>query len=420
MNADNVNLFRYTIGAAMVRFEILDKLFEDVKIKADRIVLHVDANAVFCRCYQETAARTLGRGDSDWSVMSCVVAFMNVLAHYRKYCVYKLKCSSTIIVTYDTALTDYQSRLYPQYRNARIPQYDTDHPVYGEMNKTLRKAYKYIQSICSYFEGIYCIDYDVGVDSLTIAAIMRNDERFQDAYHLLFTRNLAATQLINKSTAVLFNQRDKSSLIQEINCFRDGILRKCADSIKNRCAPVLSPSMIPYVCMLGGCHNIFDPSKVVRNVGEAAKLVTALLEKGLITKSISIKSFLETLEKYKGAEDKQKKPKKKTGTKKRRIHYIDINTPTQEPNITESFEFTSEVYNDLLNRYRVFSVPLSSMAVTKNQMIKIYRRCIDLFDQNYLENMNDILAMLGGEAPLLEISALNAESPAKIEYDGSW
>lgn len=417
MNVDNVNLFKYTIGAAMIRFETLDTLFKDVKIKADRIVLHVDANAIFCRCYQEATARALARSDSNWSVMSCVVAFMNVLAHYRKYCAYKLTRSNTIIVTYDVALTDYQSRLYPKYRSARIPQYDTDHQVYGEMNKIFRKAYKYIQSICSYFEGIYCIDYDIGVDSLTVAAIMRNDERFQDAYHLLFTRNLSATQLINKSTAILFNQREKSSLIQEDNCFRDGVLRDCSSGIKNKCAPVLSPSMVPYVCTLGGCHNIFDSSAVVRNIGEAAKLVVTLLESGLITKSVSIKSFLETLEKYKGS--KQKKPKKKVTTKKR-IHYIDINTPVRDPDIQESFEFTPEVYNDLLNRYRVFSIPLSSMAVTKNQIIKIYRRCIDLFDQNYLENMNDILAMLGGEAPLLEIGALNAESPDKVEYDGSW
>lgn len=415
MNVDQLNLVQNVVGSSMIKFDILDEMFDKIKISESKIVFHIDMVAVLCRCYQGRLAELLDNATPSWNVMSFVISMMNVIAHYRKYCVFKLHKENAIVITMDVELSDYQKSIYPDYKWDRIPNYRVDDPIYGNMNKTIREAYKYVQSLCMYFDGIYCIDYDSGIDGLTISAILRNDERFSNSYHILFTRNLAATQLINKYTSILFNQRDKSSLITRDNCYQDGVLRTCSKAIRERYGSKLPISLIPYVCALGGCRHVLKPSEIVPNLGAAAKLVNEMLELGLINKSVSIKSFLTSLELYLYKKKEKKKPKKK------KISAVDIDTAVEQPEEEiESFELPDNVYNDLLDRYRVFSVALSSMAASKNQIIKILRNCIDLYDQNYLEKMNDILSGLGNGNQLIEVTMLNIDRPDRIEYDGSW
>lgn len=395
MDVNKVNMVKYKIGLAMTKFDILDKLFEDVKIKQNEVVWHFDMNAVLCRCYQEEFASQLDRADQDWTVMSMVISMLNVLAHYRKYTVFKLHKKNTIIVTYNSKLTAFEETVYPEYYADRVTYWSEDHPIYGDMNQMLHKAYDMMASICRFIDDIFVIDLDPGVDSVTLMGLLRNDDRWRKSYHILYTRNLSATQLVNKNTSILYAQIDHSSLITLDNCLSDGILRDCGDNFRKKYQRKLSPIMIPFIATLGGCKHLLKPSKFCpgkerRSITYATELIMELLKDSWISPSISIQSFVEVLEKY------------------------------FKQNPDKNGPYTEDDYEELIGRYQAFTVPVKAVSVTKKTLIKIYKQVFNMYNQEYLEEVNELIASFGTDAQLIEFTVLNINEPSKTEYEGEW
>ena len=390
----------------MIKFDELDELFDDIYIEQDEVVFYLDLYSVICRCYQNRFAESIEHCTDQLLITDFVIGILNVLAHYRKYTTTRLRKKSSIVVTFDTKLTKYQKNLYPKFRWDRIPMMDTDNPLYGHLNKIVREAYKYLQSICVYFEGIYVIDYNIGVDSLTIVAMLRNTERFKNCYHVIFNRNMQGTQLISHDTCILFHRKEHTKLLTEKNCLTDGLLWKARESSKKKYAKQISPSMIPFIAMMGGCIHVLQPLKGVNcSVTSAVRIVYDLLQEKQITRGVSLQSFLEALEKYKI--DKKSKKRKK-----------DSDDIPQE-DISGIF-FDKEHYNAMIDRYRVFSIPLNCLAATKDQILKVYQSLIDVYDQNYLEKINDMLSRIGDDERLISLDVLNGNTPYTDEDYSDW
>lgn len=392
-------LIKPIVGQSMVKFKVLDDLFKNVVIRQDTVVFYIDVYAIVCRCYNPNMVEKINHMNPKMVLIDFVVSIMNCLGHYRFFTVKNLGKKSKIVLTHETKLTPYQEQLYPDYRYDRIKKFDLDNPVYGDMNKILMDAYKFVQSICTYLEGIYVIDPDIGVDGDTIAALLRNADQFKDCFHVLFTRNLAATQLVSDDTVVFFNKREDSVVLTRKNCLTEGIFkRRCSKETKQKFAKQISPSLIPYICMLAGCEHYLKPFKRNFPIDVAAKLIIKMLENGDITRNVALPTFLEQLERYQHlAHDKKKD--------------LNLDLPY----------YDKDDYNELINRYRVISIPLNALAATKSQILAIYKRLVDVYNQPYLDDVSDMLSALKDPDRLIDFDKLNANKPYEDEdYDGSW
>ena len=83
--------------------------------------------------------------------------------------------------------------------------------------------------------------------------------------------------------------------------------------------------------------------------------------------------------------------------------------------------YDKDDYNELINRYRVISIPLNALAATKSQILAIYKRLVDVYNQPYLDDVSDMLSALKDPDRLIDFDRLNANKPYEDEdYDGSW
>ena len=87
-------------------------------------------------------------------------------------------------------------------------------------------------------------------------------------------------------------------------------LKERLNILHEKYAKQISPSMIPFIAMMGGCIHVLQPLKGVNcSVTSAVRIVYDLLQEKRITRGVSLQSFLEALEKYKI--DKKSKKRKK-------------------------------------------------------------------------------------------------------------
>lgn len=442
-NVDVISLLEYNIGASMIKFQTLDELFDTIpKIEQDHIVFHVDLNAVLCRCYIHSSyiMEAYNRIDFDIMVMKLVISIINVIAHYRKYFTFKLRKKNTIIITYDTELSGFQKSLCPELREEHFKKYTTDHPMFGRLNQAIRKAYEYVQVLCSYFEDIYCIDYDTGVDSITTMAVIRNEPKYRGSFHILFTRNMIATQMCNTNTVMLYNKKDNSRLLTEKNAISDGLLmdsKRTRPDTKELAKERLNPNMVPYLIMLTSTKNILKCVKGLKlTLDDGIHLIVTMFDRKMIDNQVSVMSFIDALEQLRL--EKKHPPKKrgkrgrksKKNSKKKHLtvgprylkelefyeHSIDRVVELEKIEETYDFVIDEKTYVALLNRYRVVCVRNTMSAVTKQQLLKIRSRMFNLYNQEYLEQMNEILSQLGPDANLVEISVLNQNDPTVYSH----
>lgn len=443
LNANDVSLLKYTIGTSMIRYETLDEIFSPLKeyIRSyPDVVFHFELTAALCRCYQSSKndglMNSISRMDPNLLRIQLVISILNVVAHYRKYLTFKLRCKNTIVITYDGELSDYQKHYFPELREDRMSKYSQTESggYYSEFNMAVRDAYRYLQAMCAYFEDIYCIDYDLGVDSATITELVRRDEKYEKSFHILFTRNPIVYQLCDKNTIVLFNKRDKSKILGIGNAIADGIGadQKMSASVKEKLIHIPA-KMIPHIIMLGRVAKV---SKTVPefnwDFGDIINVLDILIREKYISTDISpialieeIESFIERYLKNREREAKirkKRKPKHKYKPLNIGMRFqqemaqqkINEKPKTDMPfRISGKIVITDTVYKKLLERYKACCVPIMAAAVSEPQKLRIHSRMYNLFDQNYLESVNDILSDISSQVDLIELTALNCSDPSQ-------
>ena len=432
-----MNMLGPAIGSSQIKFSVLDELFKNISIKNEHVVFHMDLSSVFCRCYNLSTwtYQSWQNTDTHHLTMQIVIRILNTIAHYRKYITFKLKKKNTFIITFDQGLSDYQKKVYPDLRKDRVTRFSLSHEVFGVFNRILHDAYILVQDVCKYFDDIFCIDLNTGLDPLTISGIILHDTRYEDSFHILFTRNLIGLQLCRKNVVLLYNKKEKSRLFTKETAVTEGIM---FDDRKQLSIPVeeiqkyLSPKHIPLIIALSRVEKITHAIKGMNwPISITICLLVDMSKRGLITKDISVLSFMDALEQY-TSESNRYKPRKE---RKRSIKMSkqlrreietaavsDINQQNQnDMNILDGFSISNKIYTEIINRYRAVSIPIGLAAVTKPQIMKVYRRMYNLYNQNYLEELNETLSIFGSNAEFIEITVLSQNIPYTGETEnGGW
>lgn len=363
------SMVRYLIGRARIKYSVLDQLFRGVYIQQPGVVMFVDASSILYRLYRNRDLDMIYSVDPSIIIKDLVISFLNTLAHYRRYMMTRLNKTNDIIVFFNRIPPDYQTMIYPDYRKSWYKLFDPKHPDFGPLTAIVEEAFNFIQGLVPYFEGIYVID-NIGVDDFTAMYHMMNSPKYKDWYHLIFSRNMLTTQMIDNSCSVLYNKRDDSYMITNGTVFKNGILK----GRKTGASENLTPKMLPFIWTLGGCSDIdLKKSKYANGVADAVKMLNPLADQRLLQDTMSIQGFLKELAK----------------------------------NVKENQVELKSIPDQLVNRYRILNLQFTSAALTDSQKINIWKSCVDLYDQFGLEEINDRLAMIGSSEELLEITNLN-------------
>lgn len=370
MDFSSDSVIKYIIGSSRIKYDKLNKLFENIWITDHTVVLHVDAFAILYRLYREKFLESLYSVQEDVLIKDIVVEFLNVIGHYRRYIATRLNKTNDIIIYYNNKVPKYQYELFKDYNKSYYKLIDPQHKDYGVISKIIRQAMSYIEGIVPYFEGIYLID-NSNIDTYTtIAYIMELPQYKNDTFHIIFSQNQLTLQLLNNHVIQLINHKDKSQIITNKNYINDFLLK----NNKKKPNIEIAPKILPLLWTLCGCPDIdMKATNYIKGIGRTFLWLSDDIKNQFIVPDMSIQSFLNII------------------SRKVTDGAIELRHPT----------------NTILNRYRVLSLSLCISALSDDQKIKIQKNMIDLYDQTMLEQINEMLSNISSFGSLIEITNLN-------------
>ena len=395
MGVNKLTSIQSIIGMNCFKFDVLDTILQSLNINQDEVTIYIDLYALICKCYSDSFANKIDRADSAIVTTDFVVTLLNALGHYKFYVVKRLKKRCSVVLIHNTKLTKYQKELNVDYRWDRIDKLGLEHSIYGNMNQKIMESVAMVQRVCTHVEDVYVITPDSALDFPGCVLALQSHDRFQNTFGIMLTRNLSSSQLIHtKHMAMIYPKSRVPYLLTKKTFLSEGFLRKAKRSSDIPYLDEIPVRFIPYLCTIGGCEHVL-PSRGTNTFPHACKIVAEMLHNGQLTKNVSFQTFLEELEKY-------MLKKKKKGK--------DL-----------EFYYEKSEYNHLIDRYRAVSAPLNVAAATKGQIMAIYACIVDLYNQQYLDDLNDLLSRLNDPDRLINFDHLHAQRLSdQDEYNGEW
>lgn len=373
----NNSLLRYLIGRSRIKFVVLDDLFRELYIPQKRVVFHIDASAILYRVYRERDLSALLAMDKNVLIRDMVISLLNVAGHYRRYLMTRLQKTNDILIYCNWKKPSYQMDLFEDYRKDWYKKIHSEDPEYAFLNEVTREAMKFIKGLTPYFEGIYVIDGN-GVDDYTAMYSMIHSPGCAEFYHIIFSQNMLATQMIGPNVSQIYNKRDDSFVITNGTVYKKGIL----NGRKTAAGESLTAKMLPFVWCLGGCSDIgLKRSNFANGVTGAVKILNPLADQKIVTESMSIQSFVRVLSKV----------------------------------LDNGAELRASI-GKMETRYKVLDLSSSAAAITESQRVKMAENIIDLYDQSGLEEINNKLSLVE-DSELLDITNLNMSTSYEDELE---
>lgn len=371
---DKGSIVRYLIGAAQVKFEVLDRCLSAVTSDCDTVIFHLDADAILYRLYRKRDLSIIYSVPTEVAIKDIVVNLANVVGHYRRYCITRLRKRCIVYLYYNDIVPLYQNTLCPGYRHSWYDMFDERHVEYGPLFKTVSKAMPFVASILQYTTGNYVIE-NRGVDNPTainyfirkISDIAKQDRRWASVRHVIVSRSIVTMQLLNNDIVQLYSKRDKSYVITADTAYTKGVFA----AVKSKGPEFLRPPAIPYLIMLGGFKELdIEPTTHAHGISRAAVLVGRAIKH----------------------EREQYSPE------------LVLNNLAQVVKNPDQFQKDREM---LTARYNAVRLSSAIYAVTKTIRIRMDGSIVDLYDQNALEEINNLLSKINVDGNLLEITNLN-------------
>lgn len=379
------NIVRSYLGAEKVKYATLNDLFNESGLAREipqykGICMYVDAHCIFSRLFREPHLIIISATE-QMLIRNIVVGFFNILAHYRRYLATRLKKSNTIYVVFNTKQPDYNTLFIPSFNWATYLTYHTAAPEEAYIAHAVEQAWDFILKLSPYFEGIYCLT-NQGIDN---TAVIRKFGFDPEVFYLIYARSKYTMQLIQKNVAQLYSNRDNSRLITPKNVYKDGAYRTVSKNPKVIADESLIPSQLPLLWSLCGCSDVcVEPTKHIGRMQMAIRIANEMVKANELHPDTSIQSFLDHVGSHIRSVDKRRWCPPSL--------YIKIDYPL------------------FIKRYKGLSAELSAAAITHSQWEQIQTQIYDIYDENALEELNEVLAdvtMLSTDADILQIENLN-------------
>lgn len=378
MTIDDGSLVRFLIGAQCVKYDVLDELFRDVDITKYRMaVMLVDGHSIVARLYHDRKIASVYAGSSAEIVRDMVVGFLNVLGHYRRYMSTRFHLDNDIYVMFNREKPVYNQTYCRSFNETRIDRYDVNDPTNGFTSRAINLAWEFILGLSPYFEGIYCLN-NSGIDDYALMSRMGFPD---DVMTLMMSTSDYGTQLLRPNWFLLHPKRDRSYLITRKTCYKKGVLK----GVKHDAPEGLTPEMLPLYWSIVGCDDVSVPSLKIVQSKTLIDAMGRMVADGYLTPETTIAGFMENLPSYVSSSAVQLKASK----------------------------------SRIEDRYRALSARLSGLAITPDQIARISAQIYDIYNQNELEQLNEILVQGRLDPEILHLENLNMSAGVNREiYDG--
>ena len=379
------NIIRSFLGMEKIKYSALNELFQDTGLiyeipQYKEICMYLDAHCIFSRLLREPEY-VIVSATEQMLIRNIVVGFFNVLAHYRRYLATRLKKRNSIYVLFNTEQPDYNTSMIPSFNWRIYLAYHTDAPDESYITHAIEQAWNFILKLSPYFEGIYCLT-NQGVDN---TAVIRRFGFDPETFYIIYAKSKYPMQLIQKNVVQLHSNRDNSKLITLKNVYTDGAYRTVSKNKKVIADASLVPSQLPLLWTLCGCSDVsVEPAKHVRQMQVAIRIANEMVQANELHPDTSIQSFLEHVSTHIRFVDKRRRCPPSL--------YIKVDYPL------------------FIKRYKGLSADLSAAAITHSQWEQIQTQIYDIYDENALEELNQVLAevtIADSNADILQIENLN-------------
>lgn len=381
------SLVRYILGASKTKYAVLDELFNRSNFRDyDCVYFLVDGHAIFQKLFQNREIAPQYADNFEDLVQDIVIGFYNVLGHYRRYFATHLERDNVIIASFNDTAPKYETELLPGFEEKQYWRYSKENIDYYLVNKALKAAWSYICSLSRYFEDIYCIHQPGVNDFTTLSYAAQNclHKPLRRTMYVYLTKNQYAAQFILRfDSMILYPSRDDTKLYTYDNIVNDWILKKNKTKVSNLFLPNM---LLPIWCYCG-----------LKDISVEALPFFA----GRMAKFIAGVDAME-------ARAMQRQPQSQA---MRSLSMRELNSliPSFFPKIKRSAAEMQVfcVQKQIFTRYRALSSYFSLRALAINQKENIRSQLINLYDQNELEDYNNILANGEIDPNLLELDNLN-------------
>lgn len=375
---DKRSMINILIGSSRIKYIFLDQIFKSSKLNNynNKLTLIVDGYSVIYRLYRNEFNMDVYHVNNDVLIQEYVTAFINTIAHYRRYLVTRLHRNNRIYIVFNRSIPKYQTSCYGNYGAKYYDRLSCDNIAYGSINSVIDKATNYLKELCRYFDGIYYLDTD-GVEDHAIVELIKREHKKSDI--LLYSRNLLWLQFLDSRTEMIYPKRDDSRLITKDN-MSDWIFRKTKYKGKN-----INPDNIRHVFACSGCESRDIKAVGISGITRISKMIDKIIDSGSYINNMNIQTFLTLSD--------------------------DI---LKTPYSNEDKQIAKNIFNAIDGK-------LSYKAMSDSQRSMVIQSKIDLYDINGLHELNDSFTDVEDVINITDLNLTTTHNKYNYEpFDMAW
>lgn len=348
------SMLKYIVGSTMLKYEILDDLFKDIVIEPDEVVIHLDMWHIFKRFFRNYNSSFFTTVPEQILVQDVVVGCINVIAHYRKYVAAKLHKDNVVLIYFNPGKSIYHTSFNKQYKADIVNMlYDKQHKDYIIINRVISKAVAMLMDIVTRIEKVYWI-HNYGIDTPTAVCYVINTPAYKDDFHIIVSRDTQYAELVDDNVVQFCQRKKHSKIITKYN-FTENVFDK---PINKGVITHLNPKSMKFYFALNGCSDVGIKQNPIGQGPTVISRLNELYKENIINDDSSIQTVLNELhKKYKNYRD-------------------DIDSK----------------YDRIVVRYKMYDLWLSARSISKTSVSHMFHTHFDLYDQESLEQLNQILA----------------------------
>lgn len=367
------SIVKYLIGTNQIKYVVLDELFKPIKktIKQDRVVWHFDIWNVLHRFYEDRNSHLFTSIEEEIVVRNIVVGILNMIGHYRKYTSVKLQKESVFLLYFNFVPPEYHKRIDPEYKRKNIfSKFDENHKDYNIINRLVLKSLKMLQNLVMYVENVYWI-YNIGIDTPTAIGYAIHTKVYRNDFHIMFMRDELTIQLLTDNVIQLYQKKNDASYIITKDNFYEKMFKKPFNKADME---GVTPNSVRFLFAVNGCSDAgYKEIRLGTDPSVFKKLAEAYQEKSIDDNS-SMQTVLDVLSKNKGYKK-----------------------------IIEA-EGNTELF---IQRFKFYNIRLSARSISETLVKHMYHAHFDLYDQEALEALNELLVALDENNDIVKLEDLS-------------
>lgn len=229
-------------------------------------------------------------GDPNDAKLSIISNLVNIGQHYRLYCT-KYHMESEIYV--------YCNYPHARYRNSDFiigyRSYYVNRILKNEnclfINDALKEAFKFLEVMCKYINGVYIITEE-SIESSVIPYIIRMNSKDNpdDVQDILVSNTKYDMQYVNYGFSILSPSGDDSVLITY-----DNVINRLKDVCKITTDITIPPSFIPFIISMIGDRYKSIPKMAGVGLSTVLKTIKTGIDKKLITSNTTNIDMLSSI-----------------------------------------------------------------------------------------------------------------------------